>query len=90
MGENETEGVVSINVESESVTFSSPAENQEDVATDNTDNECDEDCKSFAPLDQVKPAWQIARGKVSVKRSAAFLLLFWFMFSQSDSTFLSH
>ncbi|XP_068728085.1 uncharacterized protein [Montipora capricornis] len=44
------------------VVFSSSASNQEDVPTKNMDDECDEDCESFAPMDLVKLAWQIARG----------------------------
>ncbi|XP_068727483.1 fibroblast growth factor receptor 1-like [Montipora capricornis] len=35
---------------------------QEDASTNNTADECDEDCDSFAPLDPVKLAWQVARG----------------------------
>ncbi|XP_068727961.1 uncharacterized protein [Montipora capricornis] len=41
---------------------SSSASNQEDVPTKNMGDECDEDCESFAPLDLIKLAWQIARG----------------------------
>ncbi|XP_068676793.1 uncharacterized protein [Montipora foliosa] len=44
------------------VVFSSSASNQEDVPTKNMGDECDEDCESFAPLDLIKLAWQIARG----------------------------
>ena len=66
-GENETEGVVSINVECESGVFLPSALNQEDFTTVNTDEECDEDCESFVPLDLIKFAWQIARGMVSAK-----------------------
>ena len=47
------------------VVVSSSASNQKDVPTKNTDNACDEDCESFAPLDLIKLAWQIARGMVS-------------------------
>ncbi|XP_068726480.1 fibroblast growth factor receptor 1-like [Montipora capricornis] len=35
---------------------------QEDASTNNTADECDEDCDSFGPLDPVKLAWQVARG----------------------------
>ena len=45
--------------------FLSSASNKEDVLTENTGDECDEDCESFAPLDLIKLAWQIARGMVS-------------------------
>ncbi|XP_068727079.1 uncharacterized protein [Montipora capricornis] len=44
------------------VVFSSSVSNQEDVPTKNVGDECDEDCESFAPLDLIKLAWQIARG----------------------------
>ncbi|XP_068731951.1 uncharacterized protein [Montipora capricornis] len=44
------------------VVVSSSASNQEDVPTKNMGDECDEDCESFAPLDLIKLAWQIARG----------------------------
>ena len=47
------------------VVFSSSASNQEDVPTKNMGDECDEDCESFAPLDLIKLAWQIARGMVN-------------------------
>ncbi|XP_068728102.1 uncharacterized protein [Montipora capricornis] len=42
--------------------FLSSASNKEDALTENTGDECDEDCESFAPLDLIKLAWQIARG----------------------------
>ncbi|XP_068676965.1 tyrosine-protein kinase receptor torso-like [Montipora foliosa] len=44
------------------VVVSSSASNQKDVPTKNMGNECDEDCESFAPLDLIKLAWQIASG----------------------------
>ncbi|XP_068677454.1 fibroblast growth factor receptor 4-like [Montipora foliosa] len=44
------------------VVVSSSASNQEDVPTKNMGDECDEDCESFALLDLIKLAWQIARG----------------------------
>ncbi|XP_068727464.1 uncharacterized protein [Montipora capricornis] len=44
------------------VVVSSSASNQEDVPTKNMGDECDEDCESFAPLDLIKLAWQIASG----------------------------
>ena len=47
------------------VVVSSSVSNQEDVPTKNMGDECDEDCESFAPLDLIKLAWQIARGMVS-------------------------
>ncbi|XP_068676920.1 platelet-derived growth factor receptor alpha-like isoform X1 [Montipora foliosa] len=62
--ENGTEVDASVTIELETpfVTFSSSASNQEDASTNNTADECDEDCDSFAPLDPVKLAWQVARG----------------------------
>ncbi|XP_068703102.1 tyrosine-protein kinase receptor torso-like [Montipora foliosa] len=62
--ENGTEVNASVTIELETpfVTFSSSASNQEDASTNNTADECDEDCDSFAPLDPVKLAWQVARG----------------------------
>ena len=67
--ENGTEVDASVTIELETpfVTFSSSASNQEDASTNNTADECDEDCDSFAPLDPVKLAWQVARGMVSGK-----------------------
>ncbi|XP_068726399.1 platelet-derived growth factor receptor alpha-like [Montipora capricornis] len=44
------------------IVVSSSASNQEDIPSDNTGDECDEDCELFAPLDLIKLAWQIARG----------------------------
>ena len=69
MEENRTEVDASVTIELETpfVTFSSSALNQEDASTNNTADKCDEDCDSFAPLDPVKLAWQVARGMVSGK-----------------------
>ncbi|XP_068691269.1 uncharacterized protein [Montipora foliosa] len=44
------------------VVVSSSTSNQEDVPTKEMGDECDEDCESFAPLELIKLAWQIARG----------------------------
>ncbi|XP_068726363.1 platelet-derived growth factor receptor alpha-like [Montipora capricornis] len=62
--ENGTEVDASVTIELKTpfVTFSSSASNQEDAPSNNTADECDEDCDSFAPLDPVKLAWQVARG----------------------------
>ncbi|XP_068676910.1 fibroblast growth factor receptor 1-like isoform X3 [Montipora foliosa] len=62
--ENGTEVDASVTIELETpfVTFSSSASSQADASTNNTADECDEDCDSFAPLDPVKLAWQVARG----------------------------
>ena len=46
------------------VLFSS-SNQKKDVPTENTDDECDEDCESLKPADLVTFAWQIARGMVS-------------------------
>ena len=69
MEENGTEVDASVTIELETpfVTFSSSASNQEDASTNDTADECDEDCDSFAPLDLVKLAWQVARGMVGGK-----------------------
>ena len=45
------------------VVFSAPKQ-EEDVPTETTDDECDEDCESFNPADLMTFAWQIARGMV--------------------------
>ena len=46
------------------VLFSS-SNQKEDVPTETTEDECDDDCESFNPADLLKFAWQIARGMVS-------------------------
>ena len=39
--------------------------NEEDTTIEENDDECDEDCESFCPVDLMSFAWQIARGMVS-------------------------
>ena len=52
----------------------SPSNQEEDVPTKKTDDECDADCESFKPADLLTFAWQIARGMVSQNNSFAILL----------------
>lgn len=52
----------------------SPSNQEEDVPTEKTDDECNDDCESFKPADLLTFAWQIARGMVSQNNSFTTLL----------------
>ena len=47
------------------VVFSELNQQGQNLSAENSNQDCDEDCESFFPIDLMSFAWQIARGMVS-------------------------